>query len=297
MDEAGKSSAVDPVHLVALLEEPYLSVPMESAKWSSRMGMWWLLIFAASTAMFALQGNTWLTWTLFVLMAGGLFLRTSIRALRFSKALGFAQAFFFEGQTHEAELLYVAMARDAGSQAQLRAIAIVQLAACALREGNSQRTLALLSGVERAPLFVGAMPEYAAESALMLAQANTLLGELEDAQFWLEEAARRLPADSKAGIAVSTLFFLAREERFHTALDVIAHVEEVLVNALDDIEWQRIQFVRAFCMANIPEGKTVDGQEELERFLNGVTRRWTAPMTVHWPALASFFEEGFALAV
>ena len=163
------------------------------------------------------------------------------------------------------------------------------LAACALRDGEYSRCLALLAGVERAPVFAEAMPDYAAESAIMASQTHALLGNATEARQWMDEAVSRLPDQAAAGVSVCRLFLLAREHRYHTAMDALSDVESVLESALDAIEWQRIQSIRAYCCSQTPEAR--EDPALVQGYLSGVTRRWTVPMAAYWPEFETFLDE------
>jgi|GEM_PF-1966698 len=276
-----------PLPLADVVDEPHLVVPAEPAKWSSRMGMWWFVVFVAASALFALRGSTVVTWSLFVLMAGGLMARGLFRSLRFQKAIGLGQVLLQEQQFNDARALFDAMAHDAEHQQHVRAAAVVHLAGIALREGDADRTLQLLSSLERAPLFVGGLKPLAEESAVFMTLAYVMKGDLDAGRRWVEEVHHRLPGGA-AVLAWVSLFLMAREERFHTAVDAVNAFAEPLHEALDDVFWQQLQAVRAFCVANTPEGK--ETPDDIKALLDGVDRRWAVVWADHWPAFAAFLD-------
>ena len=111
--------------LAPVLSEPYLRLSEGGSGWVSNNGIWWMVIFVLSSVLFFLNGSTFVTWSLFGCMAGGLFLRTGLRTRRYQQALRVAQDLFEAGNTEGASVLYLAMAKDAGNQAPLQAIGIV----------------------------------------------------------------------------------------------------------------------------------------------------------------------------
>lgn len=197
-----------------------------------------------------------------------------------------------EGRFAEAALVFRTTERTVAKRPLYRSTVALNVGEVLLWSGDTEGAIAELVRVEKAAgVLVGAMPRLLA--AVRLGMAYGILGDVESAERWTEEARNRMSRTTEARLSVGAKLccvesmLLCRRGRFDDAVKLLDRRQSLLMAFLDCRTLQSISLLRMF--AAVGAGSTIEDAFRATRLpIEQSTLTEHAKMMASWPEMVEF---------